>query len=920
MSAQPLTFHPNMHGCAIAQRALCEFRGRFGALRVITHVMTAASIGASRGGGYARYLESKTVEPERGDYYLTPDGEMAQAPGRWLADAETLERLGVQAGGPVDGADFIALMEGRHPGSGRWLRPEGAGGGRGGGIDVTFSAPKSVSTVWALGDPWQREQIEQAHARAVEQTVLYLREQVPVVRRRYSGQVVEEHAKDVIATEYRHTTARGVQGAQAPDPQLHSHVVITGAVREDDRIVAVASRPIFRSAREMGAFYRTALADELVREGYTIEQGTGKDGRYFEIAGVPHELCQAFSGRSREVARAAERFRARYGRAPERGELRNLALENRRSKELTTPSDLQRVWTQTARDHGFGPDEAVRLIGASERPTAERAIEDRVEAKLTEQHAVFQERDLRAIVLEQATGEMAPDQALAVAREMVRDRRVLTLEGGRMTTLAVRAQEQAIERRAAQLAQPAGRDVGHVARDNAAREAAERIGGPLSPEQHHALAVLTGPERAAVLVGPAGTGKGVVIDAAARAEQYAGRETIGVAVSGSTAERLGADSPALSGQTLTLDSLVARANTGAIHVGGDTTVILDEAGMVDHKRLDALTDLMERSGAKLIAVGDGKQLPSIGPGGMFDRLTRQTPTAELADIHRTKDPADQRAWQALRAGEPERAMAHYASRGQLHLSDTRDQAAEHAVQTWAALTERRNIREVALIADASNQEIDRLNARAQHLRAQRGELGDHEIALPGVHYGLREGDLVAFTAQHRPSGQPRIENGTRGQVSAIHERGASITIDGSQRRVQLAAEHLDSLRLAYAQHVYRQQGATVERSVVLTGGWQTSKETAYVEATRARHGTTWFIAREDLGAEGQDAARITRLAQKMCNSHTKTPSLAHPELPHHLWGTGFDFARLPPLRLARQLIPPARNLNRTRDHSADRGR
>ena len=76
-----------MHGCAVAQRALCELLGRFGALRVITHVMTAASIGASRGGGYARYLESKTVEPERGDYYLTPDGEMAQAPGRWLADA-----------------------------------------------------------------------------------------------------------------------------------------------------------------------------------------------------------------------------------------------------------------------------------------------------------------------------------------------------------------------------------------------------------------------------------------------------------------------------------------------------------------------------------------------------------------------------------------------------------------------------------------------------------------------------------------------------------------------------------------------------------------------------------------------------------------------------------------------------------------
>jgi conjugative relaxase-like TrwC/TraI family protein len=318
------------------------------------------------------------------------------------------------------------------------LRPEGAGGGRGGGIDVTFSAPKSVSTVWALGDPWQREQIEAAHARAVESAIGYLREQVPVVRRRYGGQVVEEHAKDVIAAEYRHTTARGVSGAQAPDPQLHSHVVITGALREDDRFVAVASRPIFRSAREVGAFYRSALADELVREGYPIERGTGKDGRYFEIAGVPVELREAFSGRSREVARAAERFRARYGRAPERGELRNLALENRRAKTLTTRKDLERVWRETGRHHGFGADEAIRLIGASERPTVEHAIEKRIESKLAEHHAVFDARELHAVALEQATGEMSPDETLAVAREMVRDRRVLTLEGGRMTTLAVR--------------------------------------------------------------------------------------------------------------------------------------------------------------------------------------------------------------------------------------------------------------------------------------------------------------------------------------------------------------------------------------------------------------------------------------------------------------------------------------------------
>ena len=85
-----------------------------------------------------------------------------------------------------------------------------------------------------------------------------------------------------------------------------------------------------------------------------------------------------------------------------------------------------------------------------------------------------------------------------------------------MTTLQVRAREQAIERRVAALARPADRDVGEVARSLASGEVAERIAGHLSREQTGALEVITGPERAAVLVGPAGTGKGVVIDAAAR--------------------------------------------------------------------------------------------------------------------------------------------------------------------------------------------------------------------------------------------------------------------------------------------------------------------------------------------------------------------------------------------------------------------
>jgi len=842
--------------------------------------MSAASIGSGKAAGYARYLEGKTVAPQRGDYYLRPDGSVTEAPGRWLSSPDTLEGLGVSGAGPLGGPAFIAVMEGRHPQTGRWLRPAGADGTRGGGIDMTFSAPKSVSVVWALSDRWQREQLEAAHERAVRRAVGYMRENVGLVRRRYGAGVVEERARDVVAAGFRHTTARGVEAAAAPDPQLHTHVVIAGAVRDDGRYVAVASRPVFRAAREVGAFYRSVLAQELKAEGYPIDAGTGRDGKYFEIARVPEALREAFSARRREIVRAAERFHAAHGRAPERGELRELALENRRAKQLATREDLQQAWARTATEHRFGPEQAVRLIGAPEPPTRERPLADRVEAKLTERDAVFEAGRLRAVALEQSTGELAPEQALRVAGEMVRERRVLPLEGGRMTTLVVRAQEQAVDRRASKLGEPAGREVGSVARELASREVAERLGAPLSVEQKTALRAVTGPERLAVLVGPAGTGKGVVIDAAARAEQNTGREVLAVAVAGSTAERLGRDVPALAGKTLSLDALISRAHRGSVLVSPDTTVILDEAGMVDHQRMDNLTGLIERAGAKLIAVGDGRQLPAIGPGGMFDRLALHAPTAELGEVRRTSDPGERKAWAALRRGEPERAIAHYRARGRLHFADTRDHAGERAVKDWARLLDGHDPRQVALIADASNVEIDRLNARAQHLRHERGELGHLELPLPNRHYGLRQGDLITFTAQHHTPGAPRIENGARGQITTIHrdDNSLSITLDGSDRQVQIGGEQLQHLRLAYAQHVYRQQGATVERAIIITGGWQTSRESAYVQASRARNGSDWYLARDELGAEGQDEQRIQRLAQKLRSSRAHSPSLEHRDL------------------------------------------
>ncbi len=896
-----------MHRCASAVSAPSNSVAASWRPGSIWTVLTAASIGAAKAGGYARYLEAKTIEPERGDYYLSPTGEPQQAPGRWLASADTLARLGIE-GNLVEGRDFIALMEGKHPRSGAWLRREGAGGGRGGGVDLTFSAPKSVSVLWAFGDEQGRREIEAAHANAVEQAMNHLRESVATVRR--SAGRIEEPAADLIAAEYRHTTARAVLDGEAPDPQLHSHVVVTSAVREDGRIVAVASRPIFRSAREVGAYYRSALAQELKQCGHAIERGTGKEGRFFEIAGVPRSVIESFSSRGREVVRAIERFRAEHGRAPEVGELQALKLENRRAKVVVTKADLQRAWNETAERQDFDTDRLVHDGAPLEAP--ESSLEDRIEQRMTERAATFPASELRAVALEQLTGELSPERAVALTQTMIAERRVLPLEGGLMTTLTVRAREQAIERRFAEFAKPAERDVGEPSRTQAAALVRERIGAPLSEEQLSALRAISGPERGAVLVGPAGTGKGVVIDAAAQAEQLAGAEVFGVAVAGATAQRLGQDSPALAGRTLTLDALVSRAERGRLGLGKHTTVYFDEAGMADTARLDRLTELIADRGAKLVVIGDAAQLPSIGAGGMFERLAELVPSAELSNVRRTLDPAEQRAWAELRVGRAERAMAHYLAAGRLHFSDERDQAVEHAVSEWAKLTERHPAEEVALISDASNKEIDRMNARAQHYRAARGELGDVEVQVPGVHYGLRAGDRVALIAQHRQQGMARIENGERGEVLAIEPNGAALVEFDSGERCGFAGEELEHVRLGYAQHIHRAQGATVTRTLVVTGGWQTSKEPAYVEASRARRGTDWFLAREDLGVEGQDSERIARLAQRMSESRAQVPSLEYAELPDIRNGPGFrdpvEHARAIPPGIARALHRLAREV------------
>lgn len=849
-------------------------------------MQTTHKISGISASGFASYL---TSESGRGDYYAgheqsddeESDGGVAGVgQSRWHGSPELLAGLGLATDVPVAHDDLLSLMQGVSPVDGRELRAAGGSGTRVAGIDLTYSAPKSVSALWAVSGREQRELIERAHGRAVASTLAHVERDVELLRSRVGGELRWERAGSVLAAEFVHTSSRmTVEQEQGgvPDPQLHSHVVVLGAQRLDGRFAAADSRELFRSARMNGAWYRAELANELGKLGLEIETRTGRDGRYFELAGVPQELAERWSARSRDIQRAATRFRDRYGRDPRAGELGGLTVATRGTKTMTAAVSVDVAWRAVGEEYGLSRERAGSLfVGLAPSVTPEQASEFAGDLllDLTREQSVVRERDLHARSYELSAGVCEPAQADRVVAGLEHSGELVALQGGLWTTRELREREQAMLALAASRAGERAVPVSEQTLKRAQREAGREIGGSLSAEQREALETLTGRGGVSVLVGRAGTGKGVVLSAAASAWRQEGYEVIGTAIAGATAERLGAE--AKLERSVNTSALLAGIESGHTQLGPDTVVVMDEGGMADTARLSALVEATAERQSKLVLVGDQAQLSPIAAGGMFAELQEQVPSAELSEVHRAQQQWEREAWARLREGEADQALAAYEAHERLHIADTREEAAQQMVAGWAAAREENPGQRTVMLTDASNVELDRINALAQAHRAQAGELGADRVELPDRPYGLAAGDEVIFTGSLHQPGAPRVENGTLGTITGTEEeqRLTVLTKGAHEREVQVNTEEFNDLRLAYAQHVYKAQGLTVQHAFVLTGGWQTDRERSYVALSRAREHTDIYVSREDLGEQGMDAGAIERLGEAMSESHAKQASIA----------------------------------------------
>ncbi len=179
-------------------------------------------------------------------------------------------------------------------------------------------------------------------------------------------------------------------------------------------------------------------------------------------------------------------------------------------------------------------------------------------------------------------------------------------------------------------------------------------------------------------IGPAGTGKTAVMDIVGELAVLTGSPILGGALAGRTAAGFHA---ATGIPSMTLTRLIGESRDGGGLPHG-AIVVVDEAGMVGTRQLAAVADLVEAASGKLILIGDDRQLPEIGAGGLFRALANRLPVAELTANVRQRQQWERDALTELRDGSVDQAIDAYRQRGRLFIGQARNDTIARAVADW----------------------------------------------------------------------------------------------------------------------------------------------------------------------------------------------------------------------------------------------
>jgi conjugative relaxase-like TrwC/TraI family protein len=788
--------------------------------------------------GQHRYYEQQVAGG--GDDYYSGRGE---APGAWVGSGAGALELS----GDVSAGQFGALIAGLDPRNpGVRLRsseqdPKVAA------FDLTFSAPKSVSVLFAVAPQKLSGDLIAFHEEAVRAALLFLEQEAVFVRRGKGGDRVERSG-GLIAAAYRHRMSRAL------DPQLHTHVVAANLAQgSDGRFTALYGAPLYRAAKTAGFLYQSHLR-ALVSRRLGLEWGEVHKGAA-ELAGVERPVLEQFSKRRHEMLREALEGGIGLG-SKAAAESAALVTRDRKRYGVETHTWREEVRARAA-ELGLGKDELAELIdegrervqrGLSRREEVdERALGDRLASPhgLTERSNTFDER----AVLQEfagAAGQGAPVDDVHAQAERFADREdVLRTSRGEMTT----AELVACERRLIEAAVGRAQEGTAVVDSSVVERALVATGRPLTNEQAEAVrSTISSGHGVSVIEALAGTGKTYTAGVLRLLYENAGYEVIGVAPTGRAARELG-ETAGIAARTL--DRLLIDLDELGDELPRGCVLILDEAGMAATRTSARLLEEAERARAKVIAIGDPGQLASVQAGGWLGAVGRSLGAVRLTEVMRQRDPAEHRALAALHDRLPGRYLEWAERAGRIETFTDASGARERATGEWARAASGAGLTQAVMIAK-DNQTRAALNNAARELSRALGLLGEERSYGP---VELAVGDRVICRRNDRLID---VDNGMRGTIRHLYADGVVIDTDSGLVRELPAgyvSEHVDH---AYALTGHGMQGGTVERAIVVASPRDLTADWSYTALSRARGQTHLLIYDQELAAGRSDFAPADR--------------------------------------------------------------
>lgn len=367
----------------------------------------------------------------------------------------------------------------------------------------------------------------------------------------------------------------------------------------------------------------------------------------------------------------------------------------------------------------------------------------------------------------------------------------------------------------------------------------QRVGASLSAEQRSAIKHLLGKEQLSVAVGLAGTGKSTLLAAVNDAWKKQERRVFGASVSGKAVDGL-QDASGIESRTLAAWELSWKNKHNMLKPGD--VFVIDEAGMVGSRQMDRFMDYVQKSGAKLVLVGDPEQLQPIQAGTPLRDIGEKIGHAKLQNILRQKENWQRQASLDLAQNRTEKAIDAYEKNGAVYKAGNLDTAISRLVEDYVRDIETNGDKTSCLGLAYRRRDVHLINQGIRNAKLSKGLLADEQLF--NTDHGPRKfgsNDRIVFTKNDKDMG---VRNGLLGTVTKVNYNELTIELDNDgaskPRKLTIKPHDYSALDHGYATTIHKSQGITVDRSFVLAGQ-NVDRHLTYVAMSRHKSTAKLYI-------------------------------------------------------------------------------